>query len=467
MNKFILLTLALFLFNNQAFGQENIILNYSFEIISDCPDDFLTGGIGLAEFWSSAMSTPDIYNACAPFDFGGVPINTTNCYQLAHSGNGYAGIAPFYTIPRTTEYMEVKLKEKLIKGKRYFVRFYVSARNCSDPEICYSDAMGLAFSNTFYQEDVITGAEQIPPFVPVIQNPAGNILKDTLNWMEISGCYTATGTEQYAIIGSFKTSANTQSDGCVGVTGSYYYIDDVGVYEFDPLPDTLVLCSGETRTIGKSFLNASYLWNTGIIDSTLTINEEGQYIVNIMIGNCTLSDTVIVFEIDKLLNSLPLDTLLCKGETLEIRIPITGNYSWSNGEVSNQISITSAGTYSVSIQNDCGIFSHTFEVTSEVCDCNVYVPNAFSPNDDGNNDYLKCFIGCDFPYQSIRFQVFDRWGSLVYFSTSTDTQTIIWDGNFRGKALDIGVYVWVFEYEYTRNGIVLKKNISGDVSIIK
>jgi gliding motility-associated-like protein len=467
MNKFILLTLALFPFNNQAFGQENTILNYSFEIISDCPDDFLTGGIGLAEFWSSAMSTPDIYNACAPFDFGGVPINTTNCYQLAHSGNGYAGIAPFYTIPRTTEYMEVKLKEKLIKGKRYFVRFYVSARNCSDPEICYSDAMGLAFSNTFYQEDVVTGAEQIPPFVPAIQNPTGNIIKDTLNWMEISGCYTATGTEQYAIIGSFKTSANTQSEGCVGVTGSYYYIDDVGVYEYDPLPDTLILCSGETRTIGKSFLNASYLWNTGATDSTLTINQEGRYIVNAVISNCTLSDTIIVLEMDKLSNALPSDTLLCEGETLVINIPITGNYTWSSGETSNNISISAGGVYSVSIQNDCGLLHHTFEVTSEVCDCNVYVPNAFSPNNDGNNDFLKCFIGCDFPYQSTRFQIFDRWGSLVYSNKSTDNQSIIWDGTFKGKALDTGVYVWVFEYEYYRNGVTNKKIISGDVSILK
>lgn len=459
--------LAIVYISKQIIAQSNLIPNSSFEIISDCPDDFLTGGIGLAEFWSSAMATPDIYNACAPFDFGGVPINTTNCYQPAHSGNGYAGISPFYTIPRTTEYMEVKLNEKLIKEKRYFVRFYVSARNCSDHEICYSDAMGLAFSDTFYQEDVITGAEQIPPFVPVIQNPAGNILKDTLDWMEISGCYTATGTEQYAIIGSFKTSANTQSEGCVGVTGSYYYIDDVGVYEFDPLPDTLVLCSGETRTIGRSFLNASYLWNTGVTDSTLAINKEGLYIVNITIGNCTLSDTILVFEIDKLLKLLPLDTLLCKGEKLDVTIPLTGVYLWSNGSTSNQISISEGGTYTVDIQNNCGVFNHTFEVASEVCDCKVYVPNAFSPDGDNNNDYLQCFVGCDFPYQSICFQIFDRWGGLVYSNESKDNQNISWDGSFRGKVLDAGVYAWIFEYEYTRNGIVTKKIISGDVSIIK
>jgi gliding motility-associated-like protein len=170
---------------------------------------------------------------------------------------------------------------------------------------------------------------------------------------------------------------------------------------------------------------------------------------------------------DKLSNALPSDTLLCEGETLVINIPITGNYTWSSGETSNNISISAGGVYSVSIQNDCGLLHHTFEVTSEVCDCNVYVPNAFSPNNDGNNDFLKCFIGCDFPYQSTRFQIFDRWGSLVYSNKSTDNQSIIWDGTFKGKALDTGVYVWVFEYEYYRNGVTNKKIISGDVSILK
>jgi len=466
MNKIILTIIALFFYGNQIFGQENLIPNSSFEDIISCPD-VNYGLIDIAVFWHNALSTPNIFNSCSPSENSGVPLNTTNCYQQARIGNGYAGLINYYTIPRTTEYMEVRLSENLKPSKKYFISFYVSPRNCADQEICYSDGMGLAFSDTFYKENVIVGAEQIPPFTPAIQNPVGNILKDTLNWIEISGCYTAKGTEQYAIIGNFRSSANTQSEGCVGVTGSYYYIDDVGVYEYDPLADTLILCSGETRTIGKSFLNASYLWNTGASDSTLTINKEGEYIVKIMIGNCTLSDTVIVLEIDKLSNALPSDTLLCEGETLVINIPITGNYMWSSGETSNNISISAGGVYSVSIQNDCGLLHHTFEVTSEVCDCNVYVPNVFSPNDDGNNDYLKCFIGCDYPYQSIRFQVFDRWGSLAYSNNSTDNQSIIWDGSFKGKVLDTGVYVWVFEYEYTRNGIVNKKTISGDVSIIK
>ena len=467
MNKIILTIIALFFYGNQIFGQENLIPNPSFEDTVTCPDNSFNGAVDVALFWNVALSTPDLFNSCSSSSGVGVPTNYTNCYQPALNGTGYAGIFNYITIPRTTEYITVKLLEKLKPSKKYFISFYVSPRNCADQEICYSDGMGLAFSDTFYKENVIVGAEQIPPFTPAIQNPVGNILKDTLNWIEISGCYTAKGTEQYAIIGNFRSSANTQSEGCVGVTGSYYYIDDVGVYEYDPLPDTIVLCNGQTRQIGKSFLNGTYLWSTGEIDSTILVTKEGQYICNATIGSCTLSDTIIVLEIDNLLISLPSDTLLCSGETLEINIPIKGNYTWSNGAVSNQISINTGGIYTVSIQNDCGIFDQTFEVTSEVCDCNVYVPNAFSPNNDGNNDFLKCLIGCDFPYQSIRFQVFNRWGGLVYSIESTDNQSIMWDGTFKGEVLDAGVYVWVFQYEYYRNGVKNNKTISGDVSLIK
>ena len=185
------------------------------------------------------------------------------------------------------------------------------------------------------------------------------------------------------------------------------------------------------------------------------------------LGNCVFSDTVVVLENDKQLSLLPADTLLCEGEELDLSIPLPGTYLWSDGSDSNQISIVEDGAYTVEIQNNCGVFNHSFEVTTEICGCNVYVPTAFSPNGDGNNDVLQCYMGCDFPYQGIRFQVFDRWGGLVYSNKSSEVNSIFWDGTFKGKALDPGVYVWFFEYEYTRNGTVNHKTISGEVHIFR
>lgn len=58
-------------------------------------------------------------------------------------------------------------------------------------------------------------------------------------------------------------------------------------------------------------------------------------------------------------------------------------------------------------------------------------------------------------------------GESVYSNKSSDIQSIIWDGTFKGKALDPGVYAWFFEYEYIRNGTVNHKTISGEVHIFR
>jgi gliding motility-associated-like protein len=361
----------------------------------------------------------------------------------------------------------VKLLEKLKKDKQYYISFYVSKKNCSNPDICYSDGMALAFSDTLFQKQLPFGIEYLPDYTPAVENPSGNMLTDTLDWTEIGGCYTAKGAEEYAIIGNFRSAANTNSAGCVGGTGSYYYIDDVGVYEFDPLPDTLLLCGGETKDIGSTFLNGTYQWNTGATDSTIVVSEAGRYIVTIDLGKCSLSDTVFVIEMDEVINYLFTDTLICSGDLVQLSIPIPGVSTWSNGAQGNNIVVSEADIYSVSISNECGLFSHSFDVESEICECNVFIPNAFSPNYDGVNDYLECFVSCDFPFKAVRFQVFNRWGALVYASHSADNQAIRWDGTLRGEALGPGVYIWIFEYEYTRKGKVVNKMISGDVTIVR
>lgn len=94
------------------------------------------------------------------------------------------------------------------------------------------------------------------------------------------------------------------------------------------------------------------------------------------------------------------------------------------------------------------------------------VPNVFSPNGDGINDFLNCFLSCHFPFKLNQFQVFNRWGGLIYSTNSENLNDIHWDGAFRGKALDEGVYLWVLHYEFTRKGIVNQKTIMGDVKII-
>ncbi len=73
----------------------------------------------------------------------------------------------------------------------------------------------------------------------------------------------------------------------------------------------------------------------------------------------------------------------------------------------------------------------------------VYVPSAFSPNADGNNDFLTVFTSPEIQLVEV-FRVYDRWGNNVYEDNNFEPNQFNygWDGTFRGKELDPAVFVW-------------------------
>lgn len=245
---------------------------------------------------------------------------------------------------------------------------------------------------------------------------------------------------------------------------SYFYIEDVLIQAFDPLPDTLLLCDGASKTLNAGFLDAAYRWNTGSTDSTITIQSPGTYTIEASMDKCALRDTVIVLDLREE-GGFPKDTAICREEPLTLTAPITGQYLWSDGSTNRTNIIRTTGSYELTVTNECGQFVFSTEVEAKDCGCHIYIPNAISPNGDGVNDELQVFIGCDFQYQIKRLSVFDRWGSNIY--TTTENTEIKWDGKYKGKAVPNGVYAWFLEYEVVRNGTVQKLTESGDVNVLK
>jgi gliding motility-associated-like protein len=101
-------------------------------------------------------------------------------------------------------------------------------------------------------------------------------------------------------------------------------------------------------------------------------------------------------------------------------------------------------------------------VLRERCPTQWYIPNAFSPNDDGFNDLFSVF-GTDI--QSLRLRIYDRWGELIFESAALDAA---WDGVFRGKPADPGVYIWVADIEEFRaDGALFRSIESGNLTLIR
>ena len=212
---------------------QNLIPNPSFETFSTCPVGF-SQYTGYVSTWTNpSTASPDYYNACANPNPAGTPVNGFG-YQPARTGNAYSG---FYATAGTyREFIQVQLTTPLTAGMVYRFNMYV---NCHNRSKFVTDDLGAFFSAS-PPTSAGTGFLSGNP-VPQVKNPTGFLLTDTLNWMLITGTFTAVGGERYVTIGHFlPDSLCTYVQVNYGTQGSYYYIDDASLIPSTPLPVTLL-----------------------------------------------------------------------------------------------------------------------------------------------------------------------------------------------------------------------------------
>ena len=97
----------------------------------------------------------------------------------------------------------------------------------------------------------------------------------------------------------------------------------------------------------------------------------------------------------------------------------------------------------------------------------VFIPNAFSPNNDGTNDFFSMFVGVGVE-EIISFQVYSRWGELVAQNempfTPLQGENQIWDGFFNGKSMNPGVFVYSIDVRFIDGA---EFNFRGDVTLMR
>ena len=96
---------------------------------------------------------------------------------------------------------------------------------------------------------------------------------------------------------------------------------------------------------------------------------------------------------------------------------------------------------------------------------NIYVPNVFSPNEDGENDFFTVFSDKTLALVG-RLRVFDRWGELIFekLDLPPNLPENGWNGDFRGRPVNAGVFVWFAELDF-QDGV--KRTIRGDVTVMR
>jgi gliding motility-associated-like protein len=238
------------------------------------------------------------------------------------------------------------------------------------------------------------------------------------------------------------------------------------------------ICAGEITVITASNSNPAvsftYVWAPDSVIIVPSISDQVQvqpmvtqyvYVTASSSTGCVVQDSILI-----VVSNIPDGTIIASasetlvpegGTTTLIGEPAGLSYQWTPEDgVTNPAMQTTTATvdqttiYTLTASDGICSKSDTVLVKAYGFICEepyVFVPNAFSPNGDGENDVL--FVRGPM-IEGMVFRIFDRWGEMVFESTD---RNFGWDGNFRGKRLDPDVY------DYYLKAIC----IGGEESIIK
>lgn len=187
----------------------------------------------------------------------------------------------------------------------------------------------------------------------------------------------------------------------------------------------LTICEGDNsrlRAYSKTGIYKEIFRNKWGCDSIVTLNV-------------TVLDTSIMYN----------EILICKGDSVKI-----GNLYY-----------TTAVTLKDTLQNSqkCdSIIVSQIKYDSRCKNCEPFIPNAFSPNNDGSNDVFEIFNNNS---TISELTIFNRWGSLIYYEKSEKPQ---WDGTWKGEILPSDIYIYFVRATCRTGKEVVWK---GDINLVR
>jgi gliding motility-associated-like protein len=260
------------------------------------------------------------------------------------------------------------------------------------------------------------------------------------------------------------------TNGCIGVSIPFVLsIDSVNV---SITANSQSYCIGDTALLLASGSNYDNLiWSTNIIGNSILTNVPGTYSVTASNAfGCTATASYNLIYTNKILiNAIASDTILTCDETIQLNVTGADTYLWepsiglNDAAINNPIvnGLTDFIVYTVKGTKGNCIAVDSIKIGYEAC-TNIFIPNAFSPNNDGANDVFRVLGGNIFDFN---LKIYNRWGELVFESNKIDEG---WDGKYKGKDVTAGVYVWLLDAKDTKGKMInYDSQISGNLNLFR
>lgn len=266
------------------------------------------------------------------------------------------------------------------------------------------------------------------------------------------------------------TVSVTNQFGCVGKDSAIVLVTDTVIAT--AYSDTSI-CAGRPLTL-KAMGAVYYRWfpqylysNYSIPNPTVFPQENTTYYVNSYIGSCYDTDSVQV-----VVNPLPViqtnePVTINQGESTTLSVIGNAlNYFWYPViNLENQYATTTAAAplqtttyYVLGVDaNGCLAKDSTIVYVTKIHE--LYVPNAFSPNGDGINDWFQFYTKGIKNIRSVA--IYNRWGEQIFYN---EGEKPYWDGTYKGKPLSSDVFVYVITAETFDDTTLIKK---GNITLLR
>lgn len=232
------------------------------------------------------------------------------------------------------------------------------------------------------------------------------------------------------------------------------------------------LCQGKSETLSaSSSVSGTFKWapavglsNDAIANPVASPQEFTNYEVTVTNSfGCKDSAFVPINVYENPVAEAGPDKIILAGDTAALNGSVSGtsvNYFWSpSSYMSDSHSLTpfvyppEETDYTLNVVSTVGCGMATDDIKISVYK-DIYIPNAFTPNEDGVNDIFHIF-----PYENyklIKFSIYNRWGKLLF---ETDDASNGWDGTFHGSPMPAGVYVYYIELQNRKKKIIKKGTV--------
>jgi gliding motility-associated-like protein len=231
------------------------------------------------------------------------------------------------------------------------------------------------------------------------------------------------------------------------------------------LGNDTTLCMGDTVTLKGPLTADKYLWNTGDTNSIIWVNKPGIYSLKIQSGICTAQDEIVINYHPQIFTALGDEYFICDKEKELVKLDAGKNfisYRWTpTGDTTQWIIVGEVGDYFVIVKDFRGCGANDNTKVKRVCDFSVYFPNAFTPNNDGLNDYFSP-IGKDIVDFNMR--IYNRWGQEI-FKTNNLNQT--WDGSYNNLPCQADTYYYTSKYQGYKNKKLLEFENKGTFTLLR